>query len=61
MSLFMTEIDSLLMLTHTFVRNVAGDIVPEVQSTTKHAHLFNALFHIPQDTCFRQTHARNHL
>lgn len=38
---------------HTFVRNIVGDIVPEVETTTEHAHLFNALFHIPQDTCFR--------
>lgn len=35
-------------------------IVPEVQATPKHAHLFNAFFHIPKDTALRETHARNH-
>lgn len=40
---------------------MVGDIVPEVETTTEHAHLLDALFHIPQDACFRQAHARNHL
>lgn len=45
----------------TFVAKISGNIVPEVESTTEDAHLFNALFHIPKDTGFGQAHARNHL
>jgi hypothetical protein len=33
----------------TFVRNMVGDIVPEVETAAENAHFFDALFHIPQN------------
>lgn len=48
-----TPIDSGYKMTLTFVRNVVGDIVPEIETATEHAHLFDAFFHIPQNTRLR--------
>lgn len=45
----------------TFVRNVASDIVPEVETAAENAHFFDALFHITQNTRLRKADARNHL
>lgn len=38
-----------------------GEIVPEVQATPEHPHLFDALLHVAEHTGFRKTYARNHL
>lgn len=48
-----TSIDGGYKVTLTFVRNVIGDIVPEVETATEHTHLFNAFFHAPQNTRLR--------
>lgn len=45
----------------TFIRDIARNIIPEIETTSKHSHLLDALFHIIQHTYVRKAHTRNHL
>lgn len=45
----------------TFCGCQFGRESPKVQAAPEHSHLLDALLHVAQHTCLRQTDTRNHL